>query len=174
VRSDRERWLIERMSLIFEQAGMAPAGGRILSRLLICDPPEQSSAELAEWLGVSKGSVSTQTQMLVRSGFIDRVRRSGSRAHWYRIRPGLFSDLLQLEVVRTQQLHDLCVEAIAFKAEAGEPLDERLHGFQAFTEFFLDRLPALIDEWRELQVAYHPAPPAHPSAPSTPTTRSED
>ena len=106
---------------------------------------------------MSKGSVSTQTQMLIRGGYIERTRRPGSRSHWYRLRPGLFTDLLQLEVVRSQQLHDLCAEAMAFKAEAGEPLDARLHHFQAFTEFFLERLPPLIDEWRAQLEAAHPS-----------------
>jgi len=153
VRNERERWLIERIGLVFEQAGMAPVAGRIIARLLICEPREQSSSELAELLGASRGSVSTQTQMLIRSGFVERIRRPGSRANWYRIRPAVFTDLLQLEVIRTQQLKELCDEAIAFKGEVDEPIDDRLVGFKGFTEFFLERLPALIEEWRATQAA---------------------
>ncbi|MDQ6608042.1 MAG: MarR family transcriptional regulator, partial [Actinomycetota bacterium] len=53
--------------------------GRALGWLLVCDPPAQSAAELAESLQASKGSISTSTRALLRMGFIERVRLRGER-----------------------------------------------------------------------------------------------
>lgn len=63
--------------------------GRALGWLLVCEPPEQSAAELAETLQASKGSISTATRVLLRLGFIERVeeyladrrRAGGQREH---------------------------------------------------------------------------------------------
>jgi len=144
--------LVERISLVFEGAGLSPVAGRIVGHLLMCEPREQSSSELAACTHASKGSISTQTQLLATMGLIERTRKPGSRAAFYRIRPHVWTDLLQLEVARTQQLHQLADEAITLKRAMGEPIDDRLSDFRGFTEFFLARLPALIDEWRAQQM----------------------
>lgn len=153
-----ERDLVERIAHVFEGAGLAPIAGRILGRLLLCDPAEQSSTELADWLGASKGSISTQTQLLVRAGFISRKRRSGSRAIWYALQPHVWSDLLTLEVMRTSQLHRLGHEAIELKREVGAPIDERLREFTSFSAFFMERLPGLIREWKVYQAGLNDTP----------------
>src|ERR1035437_326450 len=41
--------------------------GRVLGWLLVCDPPEQTAAELAEALSASKGAISGATSSLVRA-----------------------------------------------------------------------------------------------------------
>jgi hypothetical protein len=143
-----ERDLVERIALVFESAGLAPIACRILGRLLLCEPAEQSSTELADWLGASKGSVSTQTQVLVRGGFIRRLRRPGSRAIWYALEPNVWSDVMAMEVLRTQQLMMLGQEGQSLKRDMGIESDQRLEAFLSFCAFFLERLPSLIEEWK--------------------------
>jgi DNA-binding transcriptional regulator GbsR (MarR family) len=153
VTEKQERDLNERIALVFESAGLAPIACRIVARLLTCDPAEQSSTELADWLGASKGSISTQTQVLVRAGFVRRTRRSGSRAVWYALQPHLWSDMFAMEVVRTQRMLALGEEACELKRAGGQPVDDRLRDFIGFCRFFQERLPALIAEWHAVQAA---------------------
>lgn len=148
-----ERELVERIALVFESMGLAPIACRIIGRLLTCDPAEQSSTELADWLGASKGSISSQTQLLVRAGFVRRSRRSGSRAVWYALQPHLWSDVFAMEVVRTKQMLALGEEACQLKEANGQPVDDRLRDFIGFCRFFQERLPALIAEWQAVQAA---------------------
>jgi DNA-binding transcriptional regulator GbsR (MarR family) len=62
---------IEELGMQFELEAAAPRMlGRVLGWLLVCDPPEQSAAELAERLQASKGSISTATRLLLRMGMI--------------------------------------------------------------------------------------------------------
>ena len=49
----------------FEQIGYPRMAGPILGWLLICDPPVQSTGELADVLGASKESLSTMTRLLI-------------------------------------------------------------------------------------------------------------
>jgi len=153
VEEHKERDLVERIALVFESAGLAPIACRILGRLLTCHPAEQSSTELADWLGASKGSISTQTQVLVRAGFVRRSRRSGSRAVWYALQPNLWSDIFAMEILRIDQMLVLGEEACKLKRSVGQPVDDRLRDFIGFCRFFQERMPALLAEWHEAQAA---------------------
>src|SRR5436305_1551432 len=67
--------------------GLPRMTGRVLGWLLVCDPPEQTAAQLADALGASKGSISGATGMLVRAGLVDRLHIRGERADRFRLRP---------------------------------------------------------------------------------------
>ena len=81
----RERHFVEELGHMFADLGAVPMMGRVMGRLLICDPPEQSLTELSEYLGASKGSISTTARQMLAAGMIQKVPRPGDRAHYYRI-----------------------------------------------------------------------------------------
>jgi hypothetical protein len=79
---------VEEVGVMLElEAGTPRMVGRILGWLLICDPPEQSAGDLAQALHASKGSISTATRVLLRLGFIVRVRFPGERFDRFRAQP---------------------------------------------------------------------------------------
>jgi DNA-binding transcriptional regulator GbsR (MarR family) len=79
-----ERQFAEEVGTSLSQLGMTPAFGKLLGWLLICDPPSQTSAQLAQSLDLSKGSVSTGMRLLERTGFVRRVPSPG-RGHAYQL-----------------------------------------------------------------------------------------
>jgi DNA-binding transcriptional regulator GbsR (MarR family) len=81
-----ERRFAEEMATSMAQLGVTPAFAKLLGWLLICDPPQQSSVQLAQALDLSKGSVSTGMRMLERTGFVRRVPAQG-RGHAYELKP---------------------------------------------------------------------------------------
>ena len=80
-----ERNFVEEVGLFFEQTGMPRMAGRILGWLLISDPPHQSTDELAGGLIASKGSISTNTRLLIQIGLIERLSLPGVRHDYFRI-----------------------------------------------------------------------------------------
>ena len=72
-----ERQYVEQTAVAMEGMGMPRSWGKLLGWLLICDPPQQSSAELAEALDLSPGSVSSGTRMLENGGLIRRAVTNG-------------------------------------------------------------------------------------------------
>ena len=72
-----ERFVEELGVLLELEAGAPRMVGRVLGWLLVCEPPEQSAAELAERLQASRGSISAATRLLLRMGMIERVRTRG-------------------------------------------------------------------------------------------------
>jgi DNA-binding MarR family transcriptional regulator len=123
-----------------------PMVGRVGGWLAICDPPEQTVAEIAEALQASRSAVGTALTMLETWGSVRRARVPGQRA-----------DRVLLNPVATQGLESPAeYGALAALARHGlEVLREspperraRLLELAAFSEFLLERLPALADEWR--------------------------
>ncbi len=121
--------------------------GRVLGWLLVCDPVEQTAAQLGEALDASKGSISNATGMLVRAHLVDRLHVRGERADRFRLRPDAWDD--QLRDQGTLEARALL--ALGLEALAGEPAwrRARLEEVDAFYAWWQSRMPALWDEWQE-------------------------
>ena len=76
----------ERVATFFaEHYGLPPITGRILGWLMICDPTEQSAGEIADAIGASRASLTTNMRFLIASGLVRRLTRPGGRTSYYRI-----------------------------------------------------------------------------------------
>ena len=114
---------IEALGMRLElEVGTPRMVGRVLAWLLVCEPPQQSAAELADRLDASKGSISTATRILVRLGLIDRVRLRGERFDRFEVRPGAWDDFLWRE---EQFKEPRDVLRIGLDALADEPPERR-------------------------------------------------
>ena len=125
--------------------GLTRMTGRVLAWLLVCDPPEQTAAQLADALKASKGSISTATGQLVRARLVERLHIRGERAGRFRMRPEAWDDQLRDQGV------DQAREVITLGLQAldGEPPARRarLDELDAFYAWYESRLPSLWDEW---------------------------
>ena len=65
--------------------GMAPMVGRLLGYLAVCEPREQSIAELAEALLASRSAIAGAVSALENLGYIRRSRAAGERMDRVRI-----------------------------------------------------------------------------------------
>lgn len=70
---------VDDWGLAFEQGGMPRIAGRIWGWLLICEEEQEPLTVIAQTLGVSKGSVSTNARLLESAGLLKRTAVSGSR-----------------------------------------------------------------------------------------------
>ncbi len=121
--------------------------GRVLGWLLVCDPVEQTAAELAEALDASKGSISGATGMLVRAGLVDRLHIRGERADRFRFRPDAWDD--QLRDQASEHARDLVAIGLEALADAPPARRARLEDIDAFYEWWESRMPSLWEEWQE-------------------------
>jgi DNA-binding transcriptional regulator GbsR (MarR family) len=127
--------------------GVPPLTGRLLAWLLVCDPAEQTAAQLAEALGASKGSISGATGMLVRAHLVDRLHIRGERADRFRIRPEAWDDQVRDQGV--PQARALLAQGLEALAGASATRRARLEELDAFYAWWEERMPALSEEWQE-------------------------
>ena len=135
--------------------GLPRMTGRVLGWLLVCDPSEQTAAQLAEALEASKGSISGATGMLIRAGLVERLHVRGERADRFRIRPEAWDE--QIQDPRVGQARGVIAQGL--EALAGEPpvRRARLEELDALYAWWQDRMPALAQEWREYKLTRHKA-----------------
>ena len=133
------------------QFGMTRMAGRVLGWLLVCDPAEQTAAQLADAMRASKGSISGATGSLVRAGLVDRLHIRGERADRFRLRPA------GVGRAGGRPGHGEARAADRHRAEgAGRDLAlrrARLEELDAFYAFWQSRVATVGAEWRDLQAS---------------------
>ena len=141
-----ERFVEEVGVLLELEAGTPRMVGRVLGWLLVCDPPEQSARELAERLQASKGSISTATRVLLRVGYVERVRLRGERFDRFRVRPDSWDEFFWREdqFSRPRRVLRLGLDALADEPSARRARLEELDALYAWWE---ERIGKLRDEY---------------------------
>ena len=138
---------VEELGMRFElEAGAPRMVGRVFGWLLVCEPPEQSAAELAERLQASKGSISTATRLLLRMGLIERVRLRGERFDRFIARPEAWDEYLWREdqFSAPRRVLRLGLEALGDEPATRRARLEELDSIYAWWE---QRLPKLREEY---------------------------
>jgi DNA-binding transcriptional ArsR family regulator len=127
-------------------AAMPPITGRTMAWLMICDPAEQSPADLSAALGVSRASLTSTLRLLTSSGLVRRSTRRGSRATYYRIVDEAWAAALR------HRMHTLGV--FISLVEAGQHLvgtdparSSRLHAVDEVYRWFADEIEPLWQRW---------------------------
>ncbi len=133
--------------LMAKSYGLPRMTGRVLAWLLVCDPPEQTAAQLGDALKASKGSISAATGMLLRAGLIERLHIRGERADRFRVRSGAWDERIRDAGVAQAR----AVLSLGREALAGEPPARRarLKELDAFYAWYQSRMQGLLDEWHE-------------------------
>ena len=138
---------IEEFSLTLEKSGLPRMAGRIMALLLICDPPHQNSAEIAERLHASRGSISSMTRLLVHAGIIQRLTLPKKRSIYFQIKPDTLITMIQAQDALVSELRRLAEEGLELLADAPLKQRERLELVEDLYGFFEREMPKLFDRW---------------------------
>ena len=123
-----------------------PMAGRVLGYLLVCDPPDQSIAELSEALLASRSAITGALDVLERLHAIQRSRAAGERMD--RVRTDLASAQSHgFDVSEYQELGDLAREGLEVLGNASPERRATLVEMAAFADWLVDRTRALQQEW---------------------------
>lgn len=89
---------VERVTAFLARDGVPPIAGRILGWLMICEPPEQSAAQIATAIGASRASLTTNLQILTTMEVVSRRSRAGERTNYYRVEDGAWEKLVRRQI----------------------------------------------------------------------------
>lgn len=149
--------------------GMAPMVGRTLGYLAVCEPREQSIAELAEALLASRSAITGAVKALETIGVVSRSRAAGERMD------RVWVDLstargMGFDISEYREQRDLAREGLdGALADASAARRAVLLEWAAFADFLVERLPVLEQEWnahREALRAAGELPGAPPGQPA--------
>jgi DNA-binding transcriptional regulator GbsR (MarR family) len=149
MRKDVERF-VERAGLLWENDGLPRIAGRIFGLMLISEDA-LSLDEIADMLGVSKASVSTDTRLLERMGFIERVGKPGDRKDYYQNTERSFERAIAERIRRMHELEALIESgrelAVGSAAVRGRLADHHF-AFSQITKSLESTLEALQERHR--------------------------
>lgn len=139
---------IERMGLAAESDGLSRIAGRLFAALLLQSDPLSLDA-LAEQLGVSKASISTEARRLLDRGVAERVAKPGDRRDYYVLAPDFFSQIVRFRLGRWSAFHRLVTEMQASTGDEPRSVRERFTYLDEVHAFILSRVEDALDEWRD-------------------------
>ena len=143
----QEREFVEKVGLFMESSGMPRMAGRLVGLLLICDPPALSSAQLAAALSASKGSISTNTRLLMAGGLIEKVAMPGERGTYFRVRTNAWEQIIEEQVAAVSAFRQLLDSGIAMIPDPTRR--QRLEDAREFYTFMEQEFPLILAHWRQ-------------------------
>ncbi len=126
--------------------GMAPMVGRLLGYLMICDPPEQSIAELAEALLASRSAIAGAVNSLEQLGLVRRTRAAGERLDRVAI-DRTSRRAWGFDETEYHELAQLAQEGLTVLADAPQERRAVLLEFSALANWLIARLPEWERDW---------------------------
>jgi DNA-binding transcriptional regulator GbsR (MarR family) len=132
-----------------------PMVGRVLGYLLVCDPPDQTIAELSDALLASRSAISGALDVLERTaGAVRRSRAAGERMD--RVRVDLSSAQSRgFDVSEYQELGDMAREGLEVLKDAAPERRATLMEMEAFADWLVERTRTLQKEWEAHRDALH-------------------
>jgi len=143
---------IEDFGAILERQGMPRMAGRIMGWLLISDKPYQTVNDLMEALRASKGSISTNTQLLIRLDLIERTSMLGERRDYFRMKAGALSQHTKATIAEITTFRELAERGLSL-IEGEDDINRRwLEDALSIYLFFEKEWPALMERWEQERI----------------------
>ncbi len=152
-----EKRFVEEVGIAFEQMSMPRMAGRIIGRLMIADPPHQSTDELAEALMASRGSISTMSRFLIQFNLIERFSLPGVRQDYFRVKPDAWHQLIRQRANQLTTLRRLAEHGLSLIGDREHANRLWLEETRDMYAFFEREFPALVERWeKEHKAAGYP------------------
>ena len=138
---------VEEMGQYLASYGMTPMAGRMWGWLLICEPPEQTAAQIAEALEASRGAISGTARILASAGMIRRTTRPGDRREYFSAPPEALDSMLVSASATYRRLREIAERGLAATTDHSPSARARLEEFRDVIAFIERELPLVIDRF---------------------------
>lgn len=140
-------WVEQVATFCTEQWGLPPITGRILGWLMICDPAEQSAGQIAEAIGASRASLTSNMRQLVAAGFVRRRSRPGDRTTYFWVDDDAWQKVIRARFDSMTAFRDIAIEGMELVGDESAQADRMRSARDAF-------------EWMADLVSRGPEPPS--------------
>ncbi|MER7281201.1 hypothetical protein ABT369_42880 [Dactylosporangium sp. NPDC000244] len=120
--NDDERALawVDQIAMYLARDGVSPIAGRMLGWLMICDPPEQSAAQISEAIGASRASLTMNLRLLTGMGFLSWRTRPGDRTMYYRMADDAWQTVVRRQVAGIATFLDITRQGLDLVGPDGD------------------------------------------------------
>lgn len=125
-------WVERVATYLNDQDRLPLIAGRVLGWLLVCDPPEQSAKQIAEAVGASRASLTTNLRLLTSIGFLQKLTRPGEPTAYYRARDDAFAQMLRKQAESVAEFTDITRDGMALVGESSARAERIRHAHEVF------------------------------------------
>jgi DNA-binding transcriptional regulator GbsR (MarR family) len=143
---DTTRTFVNKMGQAAEVDGFSSIAGRLFATLLL-SPEPRSLDDLAEAIGVSKASISTDARRLLERGIVERVTHPGDRRDYYELAADFFARSIRNRVAQWRRIHRLVSDIRGSGEKLPDTVRERIASIDDVHSFVIDRVERALDEW---------------------------
>ena len=142
-----ESQFVEEMGQFLGSIGMTPMSGRMWGWLLICEPAEQTAADVAAALHASRGAISGTARLLTSAGLIRRTTRPGDRREYFSAPAEALDSMLSSAGAIYRQMREIAERGLAATANRPPAARARLQEFHDVMTFVEQEVPRLIGQF---------------------------
>jgi DNA-binding transcriptional regulator GbsR (MarR family) len=142
-----ESQFVEEMGQFLGSLGMTPMAGRMWGWLLICEPEEQTAADIARELHASRGAISGTARILATAGLIRRTTRPGDRREYFSAPPEALDSMLASAGALYRTMREIAERGLAATADRPASERARLQEFHDVMSFVELEVPRLVGEF---------------------------
>lgn len=153
---------VEEMGQFLANIGMTPMAGRMWGWLLICEPPDQTAAEISEALQASRGAISGTARMLENAGLVRRTTRRGDRREYFSAPAAALESMLANAGALYRQLREIAERGLAATVDRPPEARARLEEFRDVMAFVEHEVPRQIAAFLRERAAAHEAGTVYP------------
>lgn len=144
------KWFVEEMGRAVGQDGLTRIAGRIFAFLLFSESPASLDV-LAEELGVSKASVSTEARRMEARGVLVRSRRPHDRRDYYTVAEDFHARRLEQTIVRWHRMKEVLEQTARRARNLSPKVRARLAYMEAVQDFVSGRMEQALELWGKKQ-----------------------
>ena len=145
--TERESAFVEDMGQVLAGYGMTPMAGRMWGWLLICEPAEQTAADIATALEASRGAISGTARLLASAGMIRRTTRRGDRREYFSAPPEAIDQLIASAGRIYRQIRELMERGLAAIDDRPPASRARLEEMRDVMAYIETEVPAVLDRY---------------------------
>lgn len=145
--TDGESAFVEEMGQALASYGMTPMAGRMWGWLLICEPPEQTAADIAEALHASRGAISGTARILASAGMIRRSTRRGDRREYFSAPPEALDSFLENAGQIYRRFRQMAERGLVAMADRPPESRRRLEELRDVFAFVEREVPVVVDRF---------------------------
>ena len=139
-----ESEFVEEMGQFLASLGMTPMAGRMWGWLLICEPTEQTAAEIAEALHASRGAISGTARLLANAGLVRHTTRPGDRREYFSAPAEALDSMLMSAASLYRQMRQIAERGLAAIEDRPAESKARLEEFRDVMGFVEVEVPRVV------------------------------
>ena len=142
--------IVEKMGIMIEKMGHAPVPGRIVSYLMLSEPPYRDFYQIQGFLKASKSTISTALNQLMQAGVVNYITFSGDRKRYFQIDTQGLKNVMKDQYKQGRLLNDMIGETLEHRKNSEFPRFSReLKEVIDFSTYVHTGIEKLIADWEK-------------------------